>query len=184
MYGDDVREYMSTTRSVILTVVGVLLLGLIVVGLIRTVRRRDSGDGSVSTADGTDLALRRRSHLMFGALGIGGVLVVLTFVGWVAIVFGALPGTALFAVAALVGLSAFGTLLDRRLGPLPTTARASRRRGTVAGLTTFAMVLAANVAFVWAYVPLSWLWAVLLGAITYAVVAAAQWSRVRVAEVR
>ncbi|HET6742020.1 MAG TPA: hypothetical protein VFH76_23920 [Kribbella sp.] len=178
VYGDEVREYLSTTRSVILAVVGVLLLGLIVIGLILTLRRLRGGDRSIRTADGADLARRRSSHLAYGALGMGLALGVLTVAGWVAIVFGALPGTVVFAVAAPAGLSAFGTQLDRRLGPLTSTARDSRRRGTIAGLTTFATALAANVVLFWGYIPLSWLWSVLLGAIAFAIVAATQWSRV------
>jgi hypothetical protein len=71
-------------------------------------------------------------------------------------------------------MSAFGTLLDRHMGPLPSSAHGSRRRGTVAGLTTLAVGIAATVALSAALVSL--LWAVPIGAIAYVAIAAVQWS--------
>jgi hypothetical protein len=111
---------------------------------------------------------------MFGALDMGVALAVLGFTGLLAIVFGGVPGVILFVVAALVGLSAFGALLDRHMGPLPSTARDSRRRGTVAGLATLAVAGAATVLLHTAV--LSLFWAVPAGAIAYAAIAVVQWS--------
>jgi hypothetical protein len=174
VYGDEVRPYMSTARSVVLSVIGVLLLVMLVTGLVLTVRRLRGDAGPLRTADGIDLRQRRRSHLMFGALDMGVALAVLGFVGMLAIVFGGVPGVILFVVAALVGLSAFGAVLDRHMGPLPGTARDSRRRGTAAGLATLAVAVAATVLLSEALVSL--FWAVPLGAIAYAAIAAVQWS--------
>ena len=101
----------------------------------------------------------------------------LTLLNAAAIVFGSLPGAVLFLVAALVGLSAFGAVLDRHMGPLPSTALDSRRRGTVAGLTAFGVVFAATA--VTGQLPFFRFWAFPLGAIAYAVIVALQWSRVR-----
>ncbi|TDO68545.1 hypothetical protein EV651_102468 [Kribbella sp. VKM Ac-2571] len=172
--GDEVRQYMSTTRSVVLSVVGVLLLLLIAAGLILTVQRLTGAAGPIRTGD--DLKRRRRSHLTFGALDMGVAFAFVTFLNAVAIVFGGLPGAILFILTALVGLSAFGTVLDRHMGPLPSSALESRRRGTVAGLATFGIVFAATA--VSGQLPFFRFWAVPLSAIAYAAIAAAQWSRV------
>jgi hypothetical protein len=171
--GDEVRQYMSTTRSVVLSVVGVLLLILIATGLILTVRRLTGEPGPMRTGD--DLKRRRRSHLTFGALDMGVAFALVTFLNAFAIVFGGLPGAILFILTALVGLSAFGTMLDRHMGPLPSSALYSRRRGTVAGLATFGIVFAATA--VSGQLPFFRFWAVPLSAIGYAAIAAAQWSR-------
>jgi hypothetical protein len=173
--GDEVRQYMSTTRSVVLSVVGVLLLILIATGLILTVRRLTGEPGPIRTGDG--LKRRRRSHLAFGALDMAVAFAFVTFLNAAAIVFGGLPGTLLFLLTALVGLSAFGTMLDRHMGPLPSSALDSRRRGTVAGLATFGIVFAATT--VSGQLPFLRFWAVPLAAVAYAAIAAAQWSRVR-----
>ncbi|WP_350281392.1 hypothetical protein [Kribbella sp. HUAS MG21] len=174
VYGDQVRPYLSPARSVVLSVIGVLLLIVLVTGLVLTVRRLRGDTGPLRTADGIDLGHRRRSHLMFGALDMGVALALLGFAGLLAIVFGGVPGVILFAVSALVGLSAFGTLLDQHMGPLPGTARDSRRRGTVAGLATLLVAAAATVLLHTAV--RSMFWAVPLGAIAYAAIVAVQWS--------
>ncbi|TDW91294.1 hypothetical protein [Kribbella sp. VKM Ac-2566] len=171
--GDEVRQYMSTTRSVVLSVVGVLLLFLIATGLILTVRRLTGEPGPIRTGD--NVKRRRRSHLTFGALDVGVAFAFVTFLNAVAIVFGGLPGAILFILTALVGLSAFGTMLDRHMGPLPSSALESRRRGTVAGLVTFGIVFAATA--VSGQLPFFRFWAVPLSAIAYAAIAATQWSR-------
>jgi hypothetical protein len=173
--GDEVRQYMSTTRSVVLSVLGVLLLILIATSLVLTVRRLTGDPGAVRTG-GDGLKRRRRSHLTFGALDMAVAFAVVTFLNAFAIVFGGLPGGILFIVTALVGLSAFGALLDRHMGPLPSSALESRRRGTVAGLATYGVVFAATA--VSGQLPFFRFWAIPLGAITYAVIAGIQWSRV------
>ncbi|HEY3556502.1 MAG TPA: hypothetical protein VGL05_03545 [Kribbella sp.] len=176
VYGDDVRPYMSTGTSVVLSVIGVLLLIVLVTGLVLTVRRLRGEDGPLTTAEGIDLDRRRRSHLLYGALDMGVALAALASVGMVAGVFGGVPGVILFVVIALVGLSAFGALLDRHMGPLPSTARDSRLRGTAAGLGTLAVAVATAVLL--SLSGLSLLWALPLGALAYAAIAAVQWSLV------
>ncbi len=171
----NVQDFISPARSAVLSVVGVLILVVLIAGLILTVRRLTGEPGPLRTADDVDLGKRRMSHLTFGALDMAVVVAVVTAANAFAIILGDLPGGIVFAVAAMTGLSALSVVLDRHLGPLPTTALESRRRGTVAGLTVFAVIFAATA--VTGQMPFFRLWSVPLAAITYAVVAAVQWSR-------
>lgn len=173
--GGEVHQYMSTTRSVVLSVVGVLLLVLLVTGLILTVQRLTGDPGPIRTAADADVKRRRRSHLMWGALDMGVAFAVVTFLSVAGIVFGGLPGGILSIVATLAGVSGFGTLLDRHLGPLPSNALDSRRRGTIAGISTYGVVFAATA--VSGQLPFFRFWAVPLGAVAYAVIVAVQWTR-------
>ncbi|GAA3136110.1 hypothetical protein JOF29_001266 [Kribbella aluminosa] len=173
--GGEVHQYMSTTRSVVLSVLGVLLLIVLAAGLILTVQRLTGEPGPLRTGDGVALGRRRRSHLAFGALDMAVAFALITFLNAVAIVFGGLPGGVLVIVTSLAGLSAFGTVLDRHMGPLPSTALDSRRRGTVAGVATYGVVFAATA--VSGQLPFFRFWAVPLGAVTYAVIAGVQWTR-------
>ncbi|WP_344235232.1 hypothetical protein [Kribbella hippodromi] len=176
VYGDTVRQYMSTTRSVVLSIIGVLLLAVIVVGLILVLRRLTGDPGLVRTADdGIDLRRRRRNHLIFGAVDMALAFALVTLLNVVAIVFGDLPGGILFVILTLVGLSAFGVALDKHMGPLPSTALESRRRGTVAGLMTYGLVFAATA--ISGQLPFFRYWAVPAAAVAYALVVAVQWSR-------
>lgn len=170
-----VHQYMSTTRSVTLSVLGVLLLVTLVTGLILTVRRLSGDPGPLRTAGDVDLRRRHRSHLVFGALDLAIAFALITFLNAAAIVLGGLPGGVLIIVTSLVGLSAFGTALDRHMGPLPSTALASRRRGTVAGVATYGVVFAATA--LTGQLPFFRFWAVPLGGVAYAVIAGVQWSR-------
>ncbi|MFF0343540.1 hypothetical protein [Kribbella sp. NPDC004875] len=175
VYGDQVRQYMSTTRTVALSVIGVLLLVVVAAGLILTVRRLRGDAGPIQPVGTVDLRRRRINHLLFGALDTALVFAVLTFLNAAAIVFGGLPGGILFIVTVLAGLSAFGTTLDRHMGPLPASALDSRRRGTVAGVATYAVVFVATA--VTGQLPFFRFWAVPLAGIAYAAIAAWQWSR-------
>jgi len=175
--GGDVRRYMSTTRSVAFSVVGVLILVVLVTGLMLTVRRfASSTPGVVRAADGVNLRRRKVNQLTFGAFDMAVAIAVVTFFNAAAIVFGGLPGGLLFAVASITALSALGVVLDRHLGPLPSTALNSRRRGTVAGATVFGVIFAATALS--GQLPFFRLWAVPVGGIAYAVVGFVQWSRV------
>lgn len=178
--GGEVHQYMSTTRSVVLSVVGVLLVVVLVTGLILTVQRLTGDHGPVRTAADLDLKRRRRAHLLWGALDMGVAFAVVAFLSVAAIVFGGLPGAILSIVATLAGVSGFGTLLDRHMGPLPSSALESRRRGTIAGITTYGVVFAATA--VSGQLPFFRYWAVPLAAVAYAVIVAVQWSRVRAPE--
>jgi hypothetical protein len=169
----NVQDFISPTKSAVLSVAGVLILIVLVAGLILTVRRLTGEPGAYRTAE--NLGKRRRNQLTFGALDMAVVVAVLTGANVFAIILGGLPGGILFVLAAMVGLSALSVVLDRHMGPLPSTALDTRRRGTVAGLTVFGVIFAATA--VAGQLPFFRLWAAPLAAITYAVVAGVQWSR-------
>ncbi|MFD3403564.1 hypothetical protein ACFWUU_22970 [Kribbella sp. NPDC058693] len=175
LYGDESRQYMSTSRTVILSILAVLLLIVIATGLILTVRRLSGEPGPIRPAGDLDLGKRRIKHLTFGAADIAIVFAPLTFLNAVAIVFGGIPGGFLFIVTSLVALSAICTALDRHLGPLPSSALDSRRRGTIAGVTTYAVAFVGTA--VSGGLPFFRLWSVPLAGIAYAVIAAVQWRR-------
>ena len=175
-FGDgDVKQYVSTTRSTILSVIGVAVAAVLATGLILTVRRFFDDPGPIRPADGVDLRRRKLNHLMFGALDVLVVTAVLTFFNAAALIFGGIAGGLLCVVASIVALSALGTTLDRHVGPLPSTTLDSRRRGTVAGATVFAVIFAATA--ISGQLPFFRLWAAPLAAVTYVVVVAVQWSR-------
>jgi hypothetical protein len=176
-FGNGPVQYMSTTRSVLLSVGGVLILIVLVTGLVLTVRRFTSAPGVTTTADGVNLRRRMINQLTFGALDVAVVVAVLTFCNAAAIIFGGLPGGILFAIATIAGLSALGVVLDRHLGPLPSTTLDSRRRGAVAGVTVFGVIFVATA--LTGQLPFFRLWSVPVGAIAYAAVVAVQWSRQR-----
>lgn len=174
-FGNGPVQYMSTTRSVVLSIIGVLVAVVLVTGLILTVRRFSATPGVVTAAEGVDLRRRKRNQLTFGALDVGVVVAVLTFFNAAAIIFGSLPGGILFVIASIAGLSALGVVLDRHMGPLPSTTLDSRRRGAVAGVWVFGVIFAATALS--GQLPFFRLWAVPVGAVAYAVVVAVQWSR-------
>jgi hypothetical protein len=171
----NVQDVISPAQSAVLSATGVLILVVLVAGLILTVRRLTGEPGPQRSADDVDLGKRRMGQLTFGALDMAVAVAVLTAANAFAIVLGDLPGGIVFAVAAMVGLSALSVVLDRHMGPLPSTALDSRRRGTTAGLTVFGVIFAATA--VTGQIPFFRLWSVPLAAITYVVVAVVQWSR-------
>ena len=173
--GGEIHQYMSTTKSTVLSVIGVLLLICLLIGLVLSVRRLSGEPGPTRTAGDVDLKRRRRSHLLFGALDLAVAYALITFLNALAIVFGGLPGAFLIIVATLTGLSALCTILDGHMGPLPSTPLESRRRGTIAGVGTYAVVFAAT--SLSGQLPFFRLWAIPLGGIAYAVIVAVQWSR-------
>jgi hypothetical protein len=175
LYGDESRQYMSTSRTVVLSILAVLLLVVVAMGLLLTVRRLSGDPGPIRPAGDLDLRKRRLKHLTFGAADIAVVFAPLTFLNAVAIVFGGIPGGVLFIVTSLVALSAICTALDRHLGPLPSSALDSRRRGTIAGVAVYAVVFAATA--ITGGLPFFRLWSVPLGGIAYAAIAAVQWQR-------
>ncbi len=175
-YGNgDVRQYISTTRSVVLSITGLIILAVIATSLILVVRRLSGDPGPTRTADGVDLRRRKFTQLAFGALDVLVVGAVLTFFNAAAVIFGGIPGGILFIITSIAGLSALGVTLDRQTGPLPSTALDSRRRGTTAGATVFAVIFAATA--LTGQLPFFRLWSAPLAAVTYVVIAAWQWSR-------
>ncbi|TCC56557.1 hypothetical protein E0H73_33335 [Kribbella pittospori] len=175
--GGDVRQYMSTTRSTVLSVLGVLILVVLVTGLVLTIKRLAGEPGPTRLADGVDLRRRKRNQLTFGALDVLIAVAVLVFFNAVAIVLGEIVGGVLFVVTTIAGLSALCTALDRHMGPLPSTALESRRRGTATGAILFGVIFTATA--VTGQLPFFRLWAAPLAAITYAAVVHLQWSRQR-----
>lgn len=173
--GGDVRAFISPATSAVLSVTGVLILVVLIAGLALTVRRLTGEPGPQRTADGIDLAKRRRSQLTFGALDMAVVVAVVTAGNAFAIVLGGPPGGILFGVATIVGLAALAVVLDRHTGPLPGTALDSRRRGTTTGLIVFVVIFAATA--VTGQMPFFRLWSAPLAAFVYAAVVALQWSR-------
>ena len=174
-FGNGEVQYMSTTRSTVLSIVGVLILIVLVTGLVLTVRRFAGAPGVIRPAEGVGLRRRKLNQLTFGAVDVGIAVAVLAFLNAAAIIFGGLPAGILFALAAIVGLSALGVVLDRHLGPLPGTTLDSRRRGTVAGVTVFGVIFVATALS--GQLPFFRLWSVPLGAVAYVAIAAVQWSR-------
>ncbi|MGW6280038.1 hypothetical protein [Kribbella sp. NPDC055071] len=174
-FGQGQVQYMSTTTSVVLSLVGVLSLVVLLTGLILTVRRFSGDPGRLRPAD-NDLKRRRLTHLGFGAVDVGVAIAPLSFVNAAAIVFGGLPGGIICVLASLAGLSALGIALDRHLGPLPSTELDSRRRGAIAGVTVYGVIFVATALS--GQLPFVRLWAVPVGAVAYAAIVAVQWSRV------
>jgi hypothetical protein len=156
-----------------LTVIGVLIALVVAVGLAGVVRTSFSTGGVIRSPEAIDLRGRRITHLATAAaagfVAIGGCVLALVF----AVFLGGPPGMITLAVTALVVFAALAAAIDRAHGPLPSTAAHSRRRGTAAAVITLLVVtLAAARSF-----PIPTLWPALLGATTYAIVVAVQWTR-------
>lgn len=173
----DVQQYISATRSAVLSVLGVLILVMLVAGLVLTTKRLSGEPGQTRPAEGVDLRRRKRNQLTFGALDVLVATAVLVFFNAIAIVLGEIVGGVLFVVSTIAGLSALCAALDRHMGPLPSTALESRRRGTVTGAILFGVIFTATA--VTGQLPFFRLWAAPLAAITYAAVVHLQWSRQR-----
>lgn len=145
-YGTEVHQFISPTRSTVLTIIFVLTAAFTTFGLYCVLRRLAGPPGLLRSAEAVNLRTRRIWHL-----GVGGGLTLLALgVYAVANVFAAVlggpPGALIMAVAAIAGLAALATKIDRGNGPLPSTARDSRRRGTVAALATYAVIFVVSVA--------------------------------------
>jgi hypothetical protein len=171
--GDRVFDFISPAKSFTLTVIGVLIALVVAVGLAGAVRKLFSTGGVIRSPEAIDLRRRRITHLAIAAaagfVAIGGCVVALVF----AIFLGGPPGVVTLAIAAPVVFAALASAIDRAYGPLPSTAAHSRRRGTAAAVITLLVaVLAVARNF-----PIPTYWPALLGAATYAVVVAVQWSR-------
>ena len=115
----NVQDFISPTKSAVLSATGVLILVVLVAGLILTVRRLTGEPGPLRTADDVDLGKRRMSQLTFGALDMAVAVAVLTAANAFAIILGDLPGGIVFAVAAMVGLSRVVRRTGSAHGPTP-----------------------------------------------------------------
>jgi hypothetical protein len=175
-FGDgQLHQFISPTRSTVLTVVFALTAALTLIGLYFVLRRLTAPAGILRSAEAVDLRARQLRHLGIGAFLT--LLIVGLFAG--ANVFAAFlagpPGMLIIALTAIAGLSAVAAALDRQLGPLPSTARDSYRRGTVVGCVTVATVFVITVAS--GNFPFYRIWVAPVGAVVYLIVVAFQWSR-------
>ncbi|GAA0622233.1 hypothetical protein HPO96_28470 [Kribbella sandramycini] len=173
--GGDIRAYISTERSILLSVIGLAVLALLGYGAAATIQRLTGPAGMIRTADEIDLRRRHRNHLFFGALDVLIATALIVFLNTVAIVFGQLAGGLLFALTAITALGTLAALLDRHVGPLPSTNLAGRRRGALAGALTFAAIFVATA--LTGDLPFFPIWTAPLAAITYATVVHLQWTR-------
>ncbi|MET7277158.1 hypothetical protein ABZS29_02915 [Kribbella sp. NPDC005582] len=173
--GGDVRNYLSTTQTVLLSITGLLVLALTAVGVVLTLKRLAGDPGPTRTPDDVDLKRRHRNHLLYGALDVLVVVAILTALNVAAIVFGEIIGGILFVIAAIAGLGALATALDRHTGPLPSTALAGRRRGAATGAIVFGVIFAATALA--GQLPFFQLWTAPLAAVTYIVVVHTQWTK-------
>jgi hypothetical protein len=141
-FGDgQVHALISPARSAVLTVIGVLIALALIVGLILWVRNLFHKESVIRSAEGIDLRQRRVAHLtsalVIGALGTGALLCLIV----VGLVFGGPPGIVSAVLIGIVGLTTAAAAVDRSVGPLPSTAAQSRRRGAFA--TALLLVCAA-----------------------------------------
>ena len=173
--GGDVRDYLSTTQTVLLSITGILVLALTAIGVVLTLTRLKGDPGPTRPADDVDLRRRHRNHLLYGALDVLMAVAILTALNVAAIIFGEIIGGIFFVIAAVAGLGALATALDRHTGPLPSTARDSRRRGAAAGAIVFGMIFVATA--LTGQLPFFQLWAAPLAAVTYAVIVHTQWTK-------
>ncbi|GAA3549884.1 hypothetical protein GCM10022235_16870 [Kribbella ginsengisoli] len=175
-FGDgELHQFISPTRSTVLTIVFALTAALTLAGLYFVLRRLTAPAGILRSAEAVDLRGRQLRHLGAGAFLT--LLVVGLFAG--ANVFAAFlggpPGMLIVALTAIAALSAVAAALDRQLGPLPSTARDSQRRGAVVGCVTIATVFFITAAS--GNFPFYRIWVAPVGAITYLLVVTVQWSR-------
>ncbi len=173
--GGEVRQFISPTRSVVLTIIFVLTAALTAFALYFVIRRLTDPPGILRSEEAVNLRARQLRHL-----GIGGGLMLLVLAAYTvanifAAVLGGPPGAMILAVTMAIALAALAAALDRAHGPLPGTARDSHRRGTAVGLGTFAAIFVATVAS--GDFPFYRIWVASLGAIAYLVLIALQWSR-------
>ncbi|MFK4087105.1 hypothetical protein ACI2LF_23560 [Kribbella sp. NPDC020789] len=173
--GGDVRDYISTTQSVIFSIIGLLILALILTGAVLTIQSLRGDPGATRSADDVDLKRRHRNHLLYGALDVLMAVAILTALNVAAFIFGDIVGGVLFAVTAFVCLAALATVLDRQTGPLPSTALATRRRGAATGGIVLGVIVATTA--LTGQLPFFRLWAAPLAAVAYAVVVQIHWTR-------
>jgi hypothetical protein len=171
--GGEVRDFISPAETTLLTIAAVLIFAVLLVGLGFTVQRLFTDDGVIRSAEGVDLGTRRTAHLASGAVVFTFAFGAYATLNAFAIILGGIAGGLISTVLAATVLACLGAGLDRQVGPLPSTAVGSRRRGATAGLITFAVVFA--VTGLTGRLPFPQLWAVPLGAVTYLVVVLAQW---------
>jgi hypothetical protein len=175
-FGDgQLHQFISPTRSTVLTIIFALTAALTLFGLYFVLRRLTDPAGILRAAEAVNLRSRRLRHLGIGAFLTLVIVAVFAAANVFAAVLAGPPGMLIIAATATAGLSAVAAALDREQGPLPSTARDSRRRGTTAGCITIATVFVATAAS--GNFPFYQIWTAPLGALTYLLVTTLQWSR-------
>ncbi|GAA1549250.1 hypothetical protein [Kribbella lupini] len=173
-FGDgQVYDFVSPARTVVLTVTGVLIALVLAVGLVLWVKSLFQQDEAPHSQDSVDLRQRRFAHLtsalVLGALGTGALLCLVV----VGLVFGGPPGILTAVLGGAVGLAAAAGALDRSVGPLPSTAAQSRRRGAFAT----AILLVCTAIGIVPRFPVPQFGILVLAAALFAVTVLIQWSR-------
>jgi hypothetical protein len=184
----EVYDFISPARSVVLTILAVLISLVLAGGLALAVKRLFETGGVIRSDEAIDLRKRRASHLAAAAFTSCVAIGAYVFAGAFSIFLGGLPGAVLTLLAGFLTLAALASALDRAYGPLPSTRARCRRRGTAAAAITFVAVHLASAANWWTYTstggspsgasffPLLQAWAALVGAVVLPVVAAVQWA--------
>jgi hypothetical protein len=169
----NTHQLISSAETAILTVLGVLIALAVIIGLTRWIKSLLTKDNTQRQTEGIDLRQRRFAHLtsalVLGALGTGALLCLVV----VGLVFGGPPGIVSAVLIGTVGLAAAAGALDRSVGPLPSTAAQSRRRGAFA--TT--IMLVCTVIGVVPRFPVPQFGILVLAAALFAVTVLIQWSR-------
>ncbi len=173
-FGDGIsHQLISSTETAILTALGALIALAVIVGLTRWIKSLFGQDQATRSAQPIDLRQRRYAHLtsalVLGALGTAALLC-LVVVGFV---FGGPPGIVSAVLTGTIGLATAAGALDRSVGPLPSTAAQSRRRGAFATL----IMLACTVIGVVPRFPVPQFGILVLAAALFAVTVLIQWSR-------
>jgi hypothetical protein len=166
----QVHDYLSPTRTAVLTVIGVLVALVVAAGMILWVRGLFRTGGVIRSPEAINLRQRKFAHLTsavaIGAIGSG----TLAFLVLVSLLLGGPPGMISASLIGFVGLAAIASAVDRSVGPLPSTAGQSRRRGAAAALL---VVLSAAIA---PKFPEPYLLSVAFSAGVYALTVVVQWS--------
>lgn len=178
--GGDVRQFISPTATILLTVAMVLIAAAGAVGLYFTARRFFEPDDVVHSAEGVDLKARLVAQLASGTVLFVLAIAVYTGASVFAIILGGAAGGIVFGFGGLIMVAGLGAGLDRQVGPLPSTPLQSRRRGAAAGLIVFGVDFFVTAAA--GRMPFFRIWAAPLGAAVYVVVVLVQWSRLRRAD--
>jgi hypothetical protein len=184
-----VYDFISPARSVVLTVLAVLIALVLAGGLALAVKRLFETGGVIRSDEAIDLRMRQASHLAAAAFTGCVATGAYVFAGLFSIIMGGYVGAVITLLAGFLALAAVASALDRAYGPLPSTAARSRRRGTAAAAITFVAFHLASAANWWvdsstgasrsgaSFFPVLLAWAALVGAVVLPVVAVVQWAR-------
>ncbi|TCM47783.1 hypothetical protein [Kribbella sp. VKM Ac-2568] len=173
--GGDVVQFISPTKSAILTIALILIAVVVLGSLYLVARRLFEPAGVVRSAEAVDLRARQIRHLITGGTVSFVLIAAFTFANVFALVLGGPLGGLVGALAFALLLSAVAASLDRQIGPLPSTALDSRRRGVAVGFGTFAAIFAATA--LTGDLPFFRFWAAPVGAIASVALVRMQWRR-------